>query len=256
MTFIVIFAILAGMFIGFRRGFLKSVFKLLMTILSVVLSYVLAPMIANWVITYTALDDNLQKSIAAQIETVARQRIKSELDASLGQYGIPVTEDMINAALDTQLNASQQTDMLNQVTMPEELRQKLIENTTQNVTEYAARSFYQYIAGCLAKMIVRAVVYALTFLIISLILFLIYIVLSLALRMTSLGGANRVAGAVFGGVQAMLYIWIAFIVIHFLIGTTAGDWLTNQINGNVVLTFIDTHNPLLSIAENMISKIL
>ena len=78
MTFIVILAILTGMFIGFRRGFLRSGFKLLTAILSIVLSYVLAPIIANWVITYTDWDDSLQTSIATQIENTARQRMKSD----------------------------------------------------------------------------------------------------------------------------------------------------------------------------------
>ena len=73
MTFIVILAILTGMFIGFRRGFLRSVFKLLTAILSIVLSYVLAPVIANWVITYTDWDDSLQTSIATQITTALNE---------------------------------------------------------------------------------------------------------------------------------------------------------------------------------------
>ena len=159
MVYIVILAILTGMFIGFRRGFLRSVFKLLITILSVVLSYVLAPLIANWVISYTTLDDKLQASIASQMEETARQQVKNQLEASVGQYGITVTDDMVNAALDTQLSENQQADMLYQISMPEDARETILQNASANVADYAARSFYQYVAGCLAKMIVRAGVY-------------------------------------------------------------------------------------------------
>lgn len=255
MTFIVILAIVTGMFIGFRRGFLRSVFKLLITILSIVLSYVLAPLIANWVISYTSFDDNLQASISAQIENTARQQIRSQLEASVGVYGIPVTDDMVNAALDTQLSQSQQTDVLNQITMPESVRQSLVEETIQNTAGYAASEFYRYIAGLLAKMIVRAVVYAATFLVISILLFLIYMVLSLALKMASLGGANRVAGAVFGGAQALVYVWLLLIVIHCLVGTSIGTLFENQIQNNVVLAFIDSHNLLQPIANRMLAKV-
>ena len=185
MVYIVILAILTGMFIGFRRGFLRSVFKLLITILSVVLSYVLAPLIANWVISYTTLDDKLQASIASQMEETARQQVKNQLEASVGQYGITVTDDMVNAALDTQLSENQQADMLYQISMPEDARETILQNASANVADYAARSFYQYVAGCLAKMIVRAGIYVLTFLVISLLLFLLYMLLSLALRMAS-----------------------------------------------------------------------
>ena len=167
MVYIVILAILTGMFIGFRRGFLRSVFKLLITILSVVLSYVLAPLIANWVISYTTLDDKLQASIASQMEETARQQVKNQLEASVGQYGITVTDDMVNAALDTQLSENQQADMLYQISMPEDARETILQNASANVADYAARSFYQYVAGCLAKMIVRAGIYVLTFLVIS-----------------------------------------------------------------------------------------
>ena len=244
MVYIVILAILTGMFIGFRRGFLRSVFKLLITILSVVLSYVLAPLIANWVISYTTLDDKLQASIASQMEETARQQVKNQLEASVGQYGITVTDDMVNAALDTQLSENQQADMLYQISMPEDARETILQNASANVADYAARSFYQYVAGCLAKMIVRAGIYVLTFLVISLLLFLLYMLLSLALRMASLGGLNRVMGAVFGGAQVLVYIWMVFIILHYVVGTSAGNVLMQQIQDNVVLSFIDSHNLL------------
>lgn len=255
MTFIVILAIVTGMLIGFRIGFLRSVFKLLITILSVVLSYVLAPLIANWVIAYTSIDDNLQKSIATQIENTARQQIKSQLEASVGQYGITVTDDMVNAALDTQLSENQRAEMLYQISMPENARDTILQNTSENIANYAARSFYQYVAGCLAKMIVRAGVYIVTFLIISLLLFLLYMLLSLALRMASLGGANRVMGALFGGAQVLVYIWMIFIILHYVAGTSAGNVLMQQIQDNVVLSFIDSHNLLQPLADRMIAKI-
>ena len=88
--------------------------------------------------------------------------------------------------------------------MPEDARETILQNASANVADYAARSFYQYVAGCLAKMIVRAGIYVLTFLVISLLLFLLYMLLSLALRMASLGGLNRVMGAVFGGVSVYM----------------------------------------------------
>ena len=237
MVYIVILAILTGMFIGFRRGFLRSVFKLLITILSVVLSYVLAPLIANWVISYTTLDDKLQASIASQMEETARQQVKNQLEASVGQYGITVTDDMVNAALDTQLSENQQADMLYQISMPEDARETILQNASANVADYAARSFYQYVAGCLAKMIVRAGIYVLTFLVISLLLFLLYMLLSLALRMASLGGLNRVMGAVFGGAQVLVYIWMVFIILHYVVGTSAGNVLMQWISllGNLVM---------------------
>ena len=96
---------------------------------------------------------------------------------------------------------------------------------------------------------------ALTFLVISLLLFLLYMLLSLALRMASLGGLNRVMGAVFGGAQVLVYIWMAFIILHYVVGTSAGNVLMQQIQDNVVLSFIDSHNLLQPLADRMIAKI-
>ena len=255
MTFIVVLAILTGMFIGFRRGFLRSVFRLLITILSVVLSYILAPLIANWLISYTSLDDNIQKSIATQIESSARQQVKNQLDESLAPYGIPVTEDMINAAMDTQLSDVQQAQLVGQIAMPEDARNTILQNASSNMADYAARTFYQYVAGCLAKMIVRMIVYIGVFLLISIILMLLYMLLSLALRMASMGGLNRVAGAAFGGMQMLLYIWLIFIVIHYVAETSMGGMLISQIQHNVLLTYIDSHNLLQPVVNSMIAKI-
>lgn len=256
MTFIVILAILTGMFIGFRRGFLRSVFKLLTAILSIVLSYVLAPVIANWVITYTDWDDSLQISIATQIENTARQQMKSQLETSVGQYGIVVTDDMVDAAMNTQLSEDQQEGMLNQISMPENVRQNLVENTLQQTAGYSAQLFYGYIAGTLAKMIVRMVVYVATFVIISLLLFILYVIFSMVMRMASLGGMNRFMGAVFGGTQMLIYVWIVFIGIHYLVGTPAGAFLEKQIEGNVFLRILDQYNLIQPFVNQMIMKVL
>lgn len=256
MTFIVVLVIAGGMFIGFRRGFLRSAFKLLITILSIVISYVLAPVLADAVIRYTSFDDNLQASIAAQMEQTARQQIKSELDAAVGQYGIPVTEDMIDAALDTQLSEGQQTDLIQHIALPESVRESLSENAQEHAAGMAARSFYQYIAGCLAQMVVRALTYVATFVLCSLIMFILYMILSFALKMASLGGLNRVAGALFGGAQALAYVWIVFLVIHYVTGTGMGNALYEQIQANILLRFIDQHNLLQPIVDHMIAGIL
>lgn len=253
MTFAVVLAIITGMFIGFRRGFVRSVFKLIATILSIVLSYVLAPLIAGWVIAHTMWDDNLQQKLALEFEQAAKQRIQSELEASVAPYGIPVTEDMINAALDTQLSLEQQNEMLQQLDMPEAVRDTLLENNNQNVSGIAARSFYGYVAGCIAKMIVRGIVYISTFLFISVVLFLLYWILTLAMQMNALGGVNRVVGALFGGAQVLIYIWILFIIIHYTSETTFGMFCIRQIQGNVLLSFLDSHNVLQPLADSILT---
>ena len=253
MTFAVVLAIITGMFIGFRRGFVRSVFKLAATILSIVLSYVLAPLIAGWVIAHTMWDDNLQQKLALEFEQAAKQRIQSELEASAAQYGIPVTEEMINAALETQLSFEQQQEMLQQLDVPETVRNNLIENNNQNTSGIAARSFYGYVAGCIARMFVRGIVYIATFLFVSVVLFLLYWILTLALQMNALGGVNRVAGALFGGVQVLLYISILFIVIHYTSETAFGMFCMKQIQENVLLSFLDSHNILLPLADRILA---
>ncbi len=255
MTFAVVLAIITGIFIGFRRGFVRSVFKLIATILSIVLSYVLAPLVAGWVITHTMWDDNLQQKLTVQFEQAARQRLQSELEVAASQYGIPVTEEMINAALDTQLSSQQQVDMLQQMDMPEAVRSSLVENSAQNTSGVAARVFYSYVAGCVSKMVVRGIVYIATFLFISVILFLIYWILTLALQMNELGGLNRLAGALFGGVQVLLYVWILFIVVSYTSETAFGVFCTRQIQGNVLLSFLDSHNLLQPMADRIVAAV-
>ena len=73
--------------------------------------------------------------------------------------------------------------------------------------------------------------------------------------MAYLGGLNRVMGAVFGGAQVLVYIWMAFIILHYVVGTSAGNVLMQQIQDNVVLSFIDSHNLLQPLADRMIAKI-
>lgn len=255
MTYVVVFAIVAGMYVGFRRGFLCSAFKLLTAVLSVVLSYFLAPLIANFVIEFTQWDDKLQASITAQIEANARTKIEQQLNITAGEYGIPVTEEMIDAALNAGLSEEQKADMLEQITIPDTIRDTILQNETAVGLDTAASAFYQYVAGCLAKMIVRAIVYVSVFILITILLFICYKLLSFVLRMASLGGLNRAAGALFGGVQVVIYIWLAFIVIHYISASALGTSLLAQIQNNVLLRWLDEYNYIQPIVNRTIAGI-
>lgn len=71
-------------FIGYKRGLIKIAFKLVSFILAIIISIVLYRPISNFVINYTTIDDNIEKTIENRLSSSSIT--KEETDNIIANY--------------------------------------------------------------------------------------------------------------------------------------------------------------------------
>ena len=129
--------------------------------------------------------------------------------------------------------------------IPEQMKQLLVENNNIEVYKMMGVEFFRdYVAGYLADMILKAAVFVVLFFIIYIILQVGVTWLDLIARLPILSGINKMAGALLGAVQAMIFIWILCLVFTVLSGTEIGGMVLAQISASPWLSWIYNHNML------------
>lgn len=252
LTTIAILILIICMMIGYRRGLIRAGFRLLATILSVVLSYFLAPLVGDFIIAHTKADDAIQQAIYVRIEAIAEEKVRQELNTSMGELGIPVTDEMVDAAMRVELNKNQQIELLNSMGMSESLRYALIENNHEDAKDtLGITGFYQYIAAYLTRLVVRSLSYVGTFLLLGLLFMIGDIILKLMMQIPVVSTMNRLAGLVLGLGEGILIIWLFLIVVSLISGSDASGGLYRQITDSPMLLYMQNHNLLQPIAEQM-----
>jgi uncharacterized membrane protein required for colicin V production len=249
--------------LGFVRGLFKSAFKLLAGVLAVALSYLLAPVIGNAIINYTTLDDSISNAIESRMEAVIRQNVEENIRTQIeSTTGLPSSmidsgqiESAVNEAMNTELTRNQQIEVINSISVPEFVKNALIENNQDGVKkDMGVNSFYDYIATYISYMIINAISFAITGVIINIILTIISSLLSGAVRVPIINNINRFGGMAFGFVEALVIVWVLFSVIGLCMSTAQGAVLYNQIAENQLLSHINDKNVINVIIAGIISK--
>ena len=70
-------------------------------------------------------------------------------------------------------------------------------------------------------------------------------------RIPVVHGLNKAGGFVFGLLNGVVYLWIAFIIVTIFSTTSWGQYIFAQINDSVILSFIYNNNYLLVLLANM-----
>ena len=115
--------------------------------------------------------------------------------------------------------------------------------------------FRDYIGGYLADTVLKAVVFVVLFILVYLTLKVLVIWLDLIAKLPILSGINKMAGAVLGGIQALLFIWILCIVLTIFSRTEIGRIVFEQVNASLWLSWLYDHNMLANLILGLIRSI-
>ena len=130
-------------------------------------------------------------------------------------------------------------------------------NLPQNVNEFlGVNAFADYIGNYLADMILNSVGFVLMFAIVYLLIKLVVRWLDLIARLPILSGMNKIAGALLGGVQGLIFLWILCLVLTACSGTSWGMTLIHQVEASKWLSFLYEHNFLNAIVLSVIHGML
>ena len=215
---------------GYRKGLLKSVLFCGTTILALIITSQCYQFVGKALDEYTNIGETIQTSIQESLE------IKTEET--------------------TKVKRTEQTKKIEALNLPQGIKDALIENNNLDIyNALNVDSFYEYIASYLSKLAINAIAYFITFILSGILIGLLLRVLDFITEMPILKEINKVGGLLLGAIEALIGIWIFFLVVTMFGSTPFGQTMYGYISDSVVLSFLYDNNIILNFITNM-SKLL
>ena len=234
--FVVVAVYLVSMVLyGHYRGFIRLAVSAVSLVLSLGVVHFGAPSVANLLrsneVVYQAVEDSVTKFIQKNDEAE-------------------------NEAADA-APPSVQRSIIEEMDLPEQLKDALLENNNSEVYEaLGVSSFTHYVSRYLANSLINIISFFLLFAAVFGGLRVLSVSLNVVSRLPIISGLNRLAGAVLGGAEGIFFVWIAALLITLFSATASGELFLNQIENNIWLTWLYDHNMLGSILMGVVKRII
>lgn len=184
-------------FVGFRRGFVKEAVSTFLVLLSFVGVWFVNPYVNTFIRENTPVYSEIQESV----EEFAKEKT--------GRSGEP--------------DEQEKQKILEEIGVPEMLAENILKNSSQEMYSYlAAQSFIEYISGYLATIVVNGLSFLLSFFLVTVSIRMVTYALNLIARLPVIHGVNKIAGGLLGGVKAILFIWVAMLILTIFCETSVG----------------------------------
>ena len=173
-------------------------------------------------------------------------------------HGLKGEEGVKNTLIpeDVQMSA-QQRQIIEEMRLPDTLKDLLIENNNSRIYEaLGVTRFQEYIGSYIANTILNVVAYVMMLIVVYLLIKVLVSWLDIVTRLPILSGMNKIAGAILGGVQGLLFFWIAALLLTAFATTAWGSFLLMQIETSTWLSVLYHINPISRIALGILHGIL
>ena len=98
--------------------------------------------------------------------------------------------------------------------IPDQIKKLLIENNNGEIyQEMGVQIFEDYVGKYLADRVIRVIIFTVLFIVFYAFLHIIIVWLNLISRLPILYGLNKIAGAVLGLTEALIFIWVGALVL-------------------------------------------
>lgn len=183
--------ILAGFILyGYRKGMVRVIFSLVSMIGTLVLVSLLTPGITKIIRENTPIYEMVREKCMEQVQLKSEEEIQNKVDE----------QDKIKIA---------------GIELPEEMQDFFANKAAQAANTIIEEiGIYEKISNYLADTIIKGIGAILTFIIVIIILHLLINMLDLIARLPVMKGMNHLGGAIAGGAEGVLVIWIIFLVIE------------------------------------------
>lgn len=222
--------IAAACIMGFRKGFVKEIVSVFFMLISFLLVWAVNPYVNTFVKEYTPVYDTIQDKC---------QTLVSE------QIGNKKT-----------LDKEEQNQVMENMELPDLLKNALVENNTAETYRYLAVStFTEYISDSLAVMAVNGISFLISFVLSAAVIKLLGFILNVLTKLPVINGINKIAGAAVGGIKCIIFIWIAFLVLTLLCNTTLGQQGMALIQQDAFLNFLYSQNVFVKVFMSVFTVI-
>lgn len=220
-------SVIAGIYLlgmvlyGHYKGFIRLVVSMLAVILSLTIVRVALPTVTEF------LKEN----------TKIQQTISESMKKSVGIQGEETPGDISSDA------PSVQRTIIEKLDLPQNMKSALIENNNSEMYQLlGVQAFTDYVGNYLANKILNSVGFVILFAVVYVALKMIASWLNIIARLPIISGINKIAGALLGGIQGLVFLWLACILITAFSGTEWGLMLSRQIEASKWLSYLYNHN--------------
>lgn len=209
--------IVAACVTGFRKGFVKEIVSIFFMLLSFLLVWLINPYVNTFIREYTpiykAVEENFQDLVEKQIGD----------RKSIGK--------------------NEQEQLMENLNLPDILKNKLIENNTVETYQYlAVQTFTDYVSDSLAVMVVNGVSFLISYVLSVIVIRLLGVILDILSKLPVISGINKIAGGIVGGAKCVIFIWIALLVLTLLCNTELGKAGMDLVQKDTVLGWLYEQN--------------
>lgn len=238
---VVLVLLIGGTVAGLIKGFTETIYSLIATALIIVLTIVLCPVTVKVLqnsaglnkTIYEKLDgvinleeayNNAMKKMAEEgtKDTKTESGITNSVDAVLEQYGLPSV-------------------MRNAITGSEDFK-KYLSTSADDFARGKMAPLEEHVCKILTNVVINAIGFVITFIVVSILVFVVGKILDLISKIPGLKQLNSVLGAAAGFAEALLVIWIVFMIITLISSTELGQSALKLINDSKLLSFIYENN--------------
>lgn len=220
---------------GGRKGFVRTAVSMV--------SLILVMVIAAWVNPYVGRFLRESKPVYQFVE----KRCETLFADQLPGREAPDEEESIEPS------RNQQIELIEEMALPQSIRDALLENNNSEIySVLGVDKFQDYVAGYIAGCITNGIGYIISFLIAILIIKVILYAVDILTGLPVINFVNAVGGMLLGIVQALLWIWIFFIVITVLCNTLPGQIVMEQIDSSEILKTLYDKNLLMNVILQVI----
>lgn len=210
--------LLAMVLYGHYRGFLRIAVSMVALIATLVIVRMGTPYMTNFLLQNTGIHAAVERGLMgiAGVEDVAEEEVR-----------LPAGQRML----------------IEQLNLPEQMKEALIENNNNEVYRLlGVDAFMDYIGAYLTNMVLNVICSIVLFLVVYIGIRLIMGWLDLLAKLPILSGMNQIAGAILGGIQGLLLIWVLFLVVTVCSTTVWGRAVLDQIEAAPWLMFLYQNN--------------
>ncbi len=254
---------LVGIAVGYIRGLLRIGISLLSTILTIVLVTFLSPYVGDALIKWTPIDEMIEeKCIEVFMPEISVDALKGMdlSDTPLANLNEDQLADINNLDWDRLgISAQEILDVIGDIPkdtqikeiensiLPEFLKNTLLENNNSAIyQELNVKSFPEYVASYISRMVVNLLAFLVTFVLVMILVKALMAAVDLLGELPVLGTLNHLGGAVAGAAAALLIVWIGFLILTVVYSTGVGQACFEMIDKSSILTFLYEKDILLT----------
>ena len=243
---------------GHYRGFIRLAVSLVSLAAALLVVWAVMPYATDWIKNNTGLYESMKAGIeqtAGFTQLEGEPDEPSDVEASDEETadGDTTNEELPDEDT-TNAEPSDEGLAIEGLELPEQIKRLLSENkTAEDYGSLGAEALQDYVGSYLADIMLRILVFVVLFLAIFILLRVLVFWLDLIAKLPILSGLNQIAGAVLGGLEGLVFVWIGCMILTLASGTGLGGQIMSQVDISPWLSWLYENNLLSYLVLGLLS---